>query len=197
MTDALGHDPRLGYTANFSRMTTKVRGLSPNCQTLTNAFGYNDALHLMPDRFCLEIMMRALIVTLIIGLTASAAAQGLSSSGDEPPALLPQAAERPVMVLPEISVRSGASSGERFERCVDVEIGASRSFNCLNQELQRHVDRINPNYNLPPVSARSADVRVGVVNMPAVRQQYGKNFGVSVVPFRPAPRVYTSPLARP
>jgi hypothetical protein len=32
---------------------------------------------------------------------------------------------------------------EKTDRCVEVEIGASRSMDCLNQKLQREVDRVN------------------------------------------------------
>jgi hypothetical protein len=72
-----------------------------------------------------------------------------------------------------------------FERCVDVEIGGDNAFGCLNQKLKREVDRTNPSLNLPPLDARSPDVRVGNVNEAAVRQQYGSNYGRSVFPFRP------------
>jgi len=80
-----------------------------------------------------------------------------------------------------------------FERCVEVEIGTDRAFGCLNQQLRREVDRVNPSLNTPPLDARSPDVRVGTVNEIAVRQQYGSNFGRSVFPFRPPPPVFTLP----
>jgi hypothetical protein len=80
-----------------------------------------------------------------------------------------------------------------FERCVDVEIGNDHAFGCLNRQLKREVDRVNPSLNTPPLDARSPDVRVGNVNEIAVRQQYGSNFGRSVFPFRPPPPVFTVP----
>jgi hypothetical protein len=80
-----------------------------------------------------------------------------------------------------------------FERCVEVEIGRESSLGCLNQQLKREVERVNPSINLPPLDARSPDVRVGNVNEAAVRQQYGSNYGRSVVPFRPAAPVYSVP----
>ena len=80
-----------------------------------------------------------------------------------------------------------------FERCVEVEIGSESSLGCLNQQLKREVERVNPSINLPPLDARSPDVRVGNVNEAAVRQQYGSNYGRSVVPFRPAAPVYAIP----
>jgi hypothetical protein len=36
----------------------------------------------------------------------------------------------------------------------------------------------------------------GCAGFLGVQQQYGRNFGVSVVPFRPAPPVFSSPLGR-
>jgi len=119
-------------------------------------------------------------------------------------------AEEQVNVLPEIVVgggapaivvgsrASGSPAGGRAsgspDRCVEVEIGSSRAMDCLNQKLRKEVDRVNPSLNLPPIDARSQDLKIGIVNMPAVQQQYGRNFGVSAVPYRPAPPVYSSPL---
>ncbi|MES2194865.1 MAG: hypothetical protein V4517_10635 [Pseudomonadota bacterium] len=80
-----------------------------------------------------------------------------------------------------------------FERCIEVQIGSEGSFGCLNQKLRREVDRINPSLNLPPIDARSADVRVGNVNAAAVRQQYGSSFGRSAIPFRPPVPTYVLP----
>jgi hypothetical protein len=37
--------------------------------------------------------------------------------------------------------------------------------------------------------------RLGVINIRGVQQQYGKNFGVSAVPFRPR-AIYNSPIGR-
>jgi hypothetical protein len=80
-----------------------------------------------------------------------------------------------------------------FERCVEVEIGGENALGCLNQKLRREVDRVNPSLNLPPLDARSSDVRVGNVNEAAVRQQYGSNYGRSAYPFRPPPMNYALP----
>ena len=68
-------------------------------------------------------------------------------------------------------------------------------FDRLNQELKRKADETNPTANSPPLDARSPDTKTGVVNIPGVQQQYGPNFGHSVVPYRPPPLIYTSPLA--
>lgn len=82
------------------------------------------------------------------------------------------------------------------ENCVEVQIGNAKAYDCLNMRLKRQVERINPLPNIPPIDAKSPDVKLGIVNMPAVRQQYGKNFGVSAIPYRPAPRVYSGPLGQ-
>lgn len=83
--------------------------------------------------------------------------------------------------------------GPTFERCVDVQIGNSGAYGCLNQQLKREVARTNPSLNLPPLDARSPDVRVGNMNEAAVRQQYGQNYGRSAFPFRPPAPSYVLP----
>lgn len=85
------------------------------------------------------------------------------------------------------------------ENCVEVEIGGERttSLACLNQELQRQVDRTNPARNVPPADAASPAVRVGGFSQTALRQQYGPNFGRSVIPYRPAQGHFTLPLQPP
>lgn len=90
-------------------------------------------------------------------------------------------------------IGGGPPPAPTFERCVDVEIGGDKAFGCLNQKLKREVDRTNPPINLPPIDAHSPDVRVGNVNEAAVRQQYGSNYGRSVIPFRPAPPILALP----
>lgn len=91
-------------------------------------------------------------------------------------------------------VIGGKPTATVSEHCVDVEIGGSRSYNCLNNELKRQVNRTSPSIITAPIGATSPDIQIGVVNVPAIQQQYGKNFGRSVVPFRPPPPIFTSPL---
>lgn len=92
---------------------------------------------------------------------------------------------------PQVVIGGGAGSAATgADRCGDAASGKSMA--CLNQKLKREVDRVNPVMNLPPIDARSPDIRTGVVNIPAVKQQYGRNFGVSVIPYRPPP-VFTVP----
>ncbi|MGY3693579.1 hypothetical protein ACVIGA_003659 [Bradyrhizobium sp. USDA 3240] len=75
--------------------------------------------------------------------------------------------------------------------------GDAASLGCINERLKKQVDQVNPPVtNTPPIDAKSQDLKVGVVNIPAVQQQYGRNFGVSAFPYRPAAPVYTSPVGR-
>lgn len=84
-------------------------------------------------------------------------------------------------------------AGSDRQHCVDSTIGNEPpSFGCLNEKLKRKVDEVNPTPNVPPIDAKSQDLKVGVVNVPAVQQQYGRNFGVSAVPYRPP--VFFTPL---
>jgi hypothetical protein len=72
--------------------------------------------------------------------------------------------------------------------------GDKASLDRLNNQLKRKVDEVNPTDNTPPLNASSPDTKVGVVNVPAVQQQYGPNFGHSAVPYRPPAPVYSSPI---
>lgn len=91
---------------------------------------------------------------------------------------------------------TGGRRAARLQQCVDVVIGSERSFGCLNEKLRHQVERVNPAVNAPPLDAGSPDVKTGVVNIPAVKEQYGQNFGVSAVPFRPPPPVFAVPTGR-
>jgi hypothetical protein len=100
----------------------------------------------------------------------------------------------PAEPKPELIIGGQPTPTRTFERCVDVEIGGARSYGCLNENLRRDVDKVAPSLNLPPIDARSSDTKLGIVNIPAVQQQYGSNFGRSVVPFRmPQPVFGTTP----
>ncbi|MGF6310259.1 hypothetical protein ABIB82_004363 [Bradyrhizobium sp. i1.8.4] len=73
------------------------------------------------------------------------------------------------------------------ERCGDAV-----SLGCINERLRKQVDQVNPPVtNTPPLDAKSQDIKIGVVNVPAVQQQYGRNFGVSAFPYRPPAPVYS------
>lgn len=113
------------------------------------------------------------------------------------------AAQNAALELPPISIDpakpggtapgAGPGSGNNVQSGTPKE-DPNRSYNNLNQRLKGEVDRVNPSSIAPPLDARSQDVKVGVVNIPAVKQQYGQNFGVSVRPYRPPTPVYTLPV---
>ncbi len=110
--------------------------------------------------------------------------------------VVPAVAQQPLPAepKPELIIGGQQAPTRTFERCVDVEIGGARSYGCLNETLKRDVDKVAPSLNLPPIDARSPDTKLGIVNIPAVQQQYGSNFGRSVVPFRvPQPVFGTTP----
>lgn len=88
----------------------------------------------------------------------------------------------------------GTSAAAPSETCVEVEIGGERSqkLDCINQQLKQQVDRLQPAGNasaavgnMPPYDASSPAVKLHGFNETALQQQYGKNLGKSVVPFRP------------
>ena len=138
--------------------------------------GCNAAPERRPPVRCQEMNVRAiLLVTFAVAVVTSGSA-----------------AEERATTLPEIIV--GAPATAEHQRCVDVTIGNDQSFGCLNERLKRQVDSVNPTLNVAPIDAKSSDLKVGVVNMPGVQQQYGKNFGVSVRPYRPAAPVYAPPV---
>jgi hypothetical protein len=87
--------------------------------------------------------------------------------------------------LPQITI-PGESGPAATAACGNIQPGSSRSFNCLNRQLQQQVNNVNPVTPSAPLSAGSTDIKVGIVNMSAVKQQYGQNFGVSAIPYRPA-----------
>jgi hypothetical protein len=111
-------------------------------------------------------------------MTIPVLAQALGPAG--PPAN-PPAAPR------EGTIIGGGAAGGTVQRCVDVQIGGDSAFGCLNEKLRREVDKVNPSLNLPPIDARSSDVRVGLGNEASVRQQLGRNYGHSITPYRPPP----------
>ncbi len=88
----------------------------------------------------------------------------------------------------EIIIGSDKQQAAPFARsCVEVEIGGEPAppLSCLNRKLRGEVEKVQSPSFAPPVDAKSQDIRVGVVNQSALRQQYGSNFGVSVFPQRP------------
>ncbi|MDC7787027.1 hypothetical protein PQJ75_16190 [Rhodoplanes sp. TEM] len=88
---------------------------------------------------------------------------------------------------------AAAQLSEAMKRCIEVQIGNEKSLDCFNLHFKREVDRVNPTLNTPPIGPGSTDLQKGIVNLPAVQQQYGPNFGRSVVPFRPT-TTFSTPM---
>jgi hypothetical protein len=109
------------------------------------------------------------------------------------PLLAPARAEDAGAAPNEIVIGGAPAPAPSFGGCVEVEIGKDRSFGCLNRQLRSEVDKIRPMIAAPPVDARSSDLKTGVVNIPAIRQQFGRNFGISAAPYR-EPSIYRGPL---
>lgn len=106
-------------------------------------------------------------------------------------------AQEPIQ-LPELTVsppsqpraKGGNNQGNGSGTGADDKGGDAKALDRLNRELKRKVDEVNPTINSPPLDARSPDTKIGIINIPGVQQQYGKNFGNSVVPYRPPSPVY-------
>lgn len=99
--------------------------------------------------------------------------------------------------LPEVTVTAPPQRPPRINDELDRKDGGAgkseaggkgdgaRSLEQLNKQLKRKVEETKPVLNTPPLDARSGDTKTGVINIPGVQQQYGKNFGNSVIPYRP------------
>lgn len=132
--------------------------------------------------------MRRLMMTIAL-MTCSA---GALLAQDTPPAG-PPASDLPP---PPGALTADTPDGQDVESCVEVEIDGAKALDCINRKLKREADKVAPVKNLPPVDATSQDIHLGIVNAPAVKQQYGPNFGTSAVPYRPS-RTYTPPMPHP
>lgn len=167
---------------------------------------------MQPGRFYQRLLQQQLLAASIVVLgLAGAHAQdndnittlppvNVAPAEQPPPLNVAPADQPPPQVLPP-SPRSSGPASQNASRsttpCKGDGSAADKGFGCLNQKLKNQVDEANSNAATPtaPLDAKSSDLKVGVVNVPGVQQQYGKNFGVSVVPFRP-PMAFGAPLGR-
>jgi len=79
------------------------------------------------------------------------------------------------------------------QTCVQVEIAGrmAGTLNCLNQQLRNQAMAAEGEaVPAAPLGAGSPSNAVGLFNQFGVAEQYGRNFGVSVLPYRPPPPVY-------
>jgi hypothetical protein len=133
--------------------------------------------------------MRMFALGLVVSLAAAASTGSLAQS---PPSGA-STKSKEVLIGP-IPAPSSPPPADNRETCIEVEIDGTRTFNCTNEKLKRDAERVVPQANVPPLDARSPDVKLGIINIPAVKQQYGPNYGVSVIPYRPPLPVYSPPL---
>ncbi len=79
--------------------------------------------------------------------------------------------------------------------CVQVQIAGQKpsAYNCLNQQLQRQAESAQGS-GVPaaPLGAGSPSNAVGTFNEQGLKEQYGQNFGKSVIPYRPPAAVFSS-----
>src|SRR5262249_54197921 len=124
-----------------------------------------------------------------IGTVSLIAALVPATAFAQDPTRLPE-----ILVAPSPQPKAGSDQIIGHGTGTNDKDGADpKAFERLNKELRRKVDDVNPTVNAPPLDARSPDTRIGVINIPAVQQQYGQNFGHSAFPYRPPP-LFSAPL---
>jgi hypothetical protein len=134
-----------------------------------------------------------LAIVAATAITAASAAMAQSNNAQDK-------AQKQSVPLPQITIgghqgtTGPAPEGNGSGQCGTPQAGSDQSFACLNQRLQSQVNAVNPTNPGAPIDASSSDLKVGTVNMSAVKQQYGRNFGVSAVPYRPAMTFGAAPM---
>jgi hypothetical protein len=153
-------------------------------------------------RFYRRLVQRQLMaVSVVASGMAGACAQDNPGNNITtlPPVNVAPAEQPPAQVLPPSPGPGSAASNAAPSTtpCKGDGSAADKGFGCLNQKLRDQAEQAGSNAATPtaPLDAKSSDLKVGVVNVPGVQQQYGKNFGVSVMPYRP-PQIYSAPLGR-
>ncbi len=135
-------------------------------------------------RVWLRTALAATIIVLVPAMVSRAEAQ----------TSLPEITVSPPQPPPRIQDQLEHKDGGDGKSGAGGKGEGNQTLDRLNQQLKRKVDETNPIGNNPPLDARSPDTKTGVINIPGVQQQYGKNFGHSAIPYRPAPPVYSAPL---
>jgi hypothetical protein len=97
------------------------------------------------------------------------------------------------VTLPGSGGQPAAGNGQT---CVQVQIPGQKPspFNCLNQQLQSQAQGTHQSSPSLPLGANSPSNKVGTFNEQGLQEQYGQNFGKSVVPFRPPAPVFSNAL---
>jgi hypothetical protein len=144
-----------------------------------------------PNRIATKasLLKRATIVT-----AGAMAMLAVTTPVTEAQTSLPEVIVRSPQQPPKIKDQLDHKDVDDGKAGAGAKSGDNKALDRLNDQLKRKVDETNPVGNNPPLDARSPDTKTGVVNIPGVQQQYGQNFGHSVVPFRPEQPVFTSPV---
>jgi hypothetical protein len=87
-----------------------------------------------------------------------------------------------------------SQTAQTKQSCVDVKIGMEQYYSCLNRQLQSGIGQHRFTSRDAPYSAASPDPEVGSFNEAATRERLGNAFGHSVIPQRPPPPNFSSPL---
>lgn len=111
----------------------------------------------------------------------------------------------PTQAVAQTKLNSGATMVQRAAgvaqsaspACVQVQVAGegSSAYNCLNQQLQQDVESARPAQTELPISANSPSNQVGTFNEQSVCEQYGQNFGKSVIPYRPPAPIFNTSLS--
>ena len=91
---------------------------------------------------------------------------------------------------------AGQPASGSSQTCVQAQIGNEKPspYDCLNQQMQQQVRGTNAGPPSLPLSATSPSNQVGTFNEQGVKEQYGPNFGKSVIPYRPPTPVFSNGL---
>lgn len=87
-------------------------------------------------------------------------------------------------------------SGSSGPACVQVQVAGQKPspYACLNQQLQQQAQDASPTQPQLPLAANAPSNQVGTFNEQGLAEQFGQNFGKSVMPYRPDAPVYNNPL---
>ncbi len=93
------------------------------------------------------------------------------------------------VTLPAVGGQPSAGTGGT---CVQAKIAGEPPppYSCLNQQMQQEVQGSSTANPSLPLTASSPSNKVGTFNEQGVKEQYGQNFGKSVIPYRPPAPVY-------
>jgi len=78
--------------------------------------------------------------------------------------------------LPEITIMGSPPPPDTQKPCTDAGSN-DHSIGCLNQQMRRQVDQVNPSLNIPPIDAKSPDLKVAWSIFPAFSSNTARTLG--------------------